>query len=1044
MGASRRYFFLFFLSLMLMAASASFTALAVPSVISDDTCETATRDGAIDPADEYLAQTNPGVNSGFGDKIGGQSELLWDSDIDGNLNFAVSSGNGTGIGSDVAVMYIDVDLDGNGFHNTFLFSDNSDGHRAAISGKAQFSADSAPLAFATSFTADYAIPFNPDYAGLFKLSQNAPHTWLKDLGFTSNNGLIEIDGLTISDLGLSAGSRFAYVVTLLNPGNAYRSNEFMGANYALGNPGNAVVTLAATDYSTFAPVVRPLVSVSGGSVDEDSGQYLATVSATPNAPCDITVSFSAADDTAELGLDYDNVTPQGQVVIDTGTPDAFITVDIVNDLLIETDEVFTLSLNSVVNGTLSPLGSSLGVVINDDDGASVLPVASILPSSTDEGTIDGPFYERPVTVQLSAGSASTVTVNVITETATADVVDFVPSAVVIPVTFLPFETLQTFNVLINPDHVYEDNEYFTARIVSTSGAVYFGESVQHGINNDDSLPSISIGDITEMEGTETSPDSRNILVPITLSNPSENDITLSVGSADGTATVSDGDFSGFDPGPLLIPALSTTSGQIIAVFTDNKFEPNESFSLVLTNPSGATLADDTGVVTLNNDDAVPTVSIVPSPADVMEGTGGLVTQTYFIITLSNPTYQVVSFDFETYDGTATIADNDYLDTASATYEIAAGSTEFYFGVPVVHDSKYEDTETFGGRLTAITNAAAPGGILPIEMTNDILNDDAVPTLTISGYSSAEGTPVPPSIPSCTFQMDLTLQLSNPTEEQVDVTLTAADGTATIADNDYELPVGSVGMVMTFSILPGNASQLVALFSICDDRLEADETFSVGITGATNASIGGASTANFVIENDDLIADLITDSGFENDSSDPRQGLNAAWVVTNGSGDKVRCDDGKAYSGACSFTFKGGLTENSQLSQTISADEIASCPANEQRTNFALLLQGMSQGSSTPGLKFKLFAWDAGNVKSVLGKGAMGVTSLWVAWTPLTFQLDSAPTKLKLSLYHKSVSGKKRIDEVHLYCGDTDHFRGAETSPATLPPPAAPSAFRRGG
>jgi hypothetical protein len=59
----------------------------------------------------------------------------------------------------------------------------------------------------------------------------------------------------------------------------------------------------------------------------------------------------------------------------------------------------------------------------------------------------------------------------------------------------------------------------------------------------------------------------------------------------------------------------------ITLVGDTLDESSETFFLDLSDPVGATIADDRGVATITNDDASPTVSIAPS-VTVPEGNAG--------------------------------------------------------------------------------------------------------------------------------------------------------------------------------------------------------------------------------------------------------------------------------------------------------------------------------------------------------------------------------------------------------------------------------------
>ncbi len=59
-------------------------------------------------------------------------------------------------------------------------------------------------------------------------------------------------------------------------------------------------------------------------------------------------------------------------------------------------------------------------------------------------------------------------------------------------------------------------------------------------------------------------------------------------------------------GTLTIPAGSTTGTVNVVVNGDVAYEPNETLSLTLTNPTGATIGDGAAQGTITNDDKAPT------------------------------------------------------------------------------------------------------------------------------------------------------------------------------------------------------------------------------------------------------------------------------------------------------------------------------------------------------------------------------------------------------------------------------------------------------
>src|SRR5439155_6667140 len=120
------------------------------------------------------------------------------------------------------------------------------------------------------------------------------------------------------------------------------------------------------------------------------------------------------------------------------------------------------------------------------------------------------------------------------------------------------------------------------------------------------------------------------------------------------------------------------------------FEGNESFTLGLQNAVNAGLAKPVGVGTILDDDALPAISI--KGVAVTEGNSGT-TAAVFHVSLSSPSTMAVTLQYATADGTATIADADYL-PASGTLTFPAGVTTLPVIVLVNGDLRYEATETF--------------------------------------------------------------------------------------------------------------------------------------------------------------------------------------------------------------------------------------------------------------------------------------------------------------------------------------------------------------
>ena len=178
--------------------------------------------------------------------------------------------------------------------------------------------------------------------------------------------------------------------------------------------------------------------------------------------------------------------------------------------------------------------------------------------------------------------------------------------------------------------------------------------------------------------------------------------------------------------------LATSKSIPVAITADTLDEDDESFTVRLTGSTEGYGNPMAAVATIKDDDAPPTMTV--GNASIVEGTGGTPAALAFGVTLSAASSKAVSASFATADGTA-VAGADYV-AKSGTVTIPAGSTQATIHVEVVPDPDTEPDETM---TLALSSPVAATLVAPGTATGTITNDDAPPTLAISGPASqAEG------------------------------------------------------------------------------------------------------------------------------------------------------------------------------------------------------------------------------------------------------------------------------------------------------------------
>ncbi len=201
---------------------------------------------------------------------------------------------------------------------------------------------------------------------------------------------------------------------------------------------------------------------------------------------------------------------------------------------------------------------------------------------------------------------------------------------------------------------------------------------------DSAAPSIRIDDATVTEGNTGT---RTANFTVTLSKAWDQSITVAYATAAGTAAAGS-DYQAAS-GTLTFAPGQTTGTISVLVNGDRLVEPNESFTVQLSNATNATIADGEAVGTIVDDE--PRVSI--SDVTKAEGKKGKTTQFTFVVTLSVAYDQPVTMSYKTVNGTATTSNNDYV-AKSGTLTFAAGETRKEITITVKGDSQREANEMF--------------------------------------------------------------------------------------------------------------------------------------------------------------------------------------------------------------------------------------------------------------------------------------------------------------------------------------------------------------
>jgi len=219
-------------------------------------------------------------------------------------------------------------------------------------------------------------------------------------------------------------------------------------------------------------------------------------------------------------------------------------------------------------------------------------------------------------------------------------------------------------------------------------------------------------------------------------------------------------------------------------------------------------------LTVTDSPTPPISSLAISDVTIIEGTAGT-TEAIFTVSLSAASAETLIVSFATSNGTA-VAGSDYL-ANSGTLTFAPGEVSHTVSILVNGDVLNEAEEIFLVNLSNPMNAV----IADNQGVGTILNDDPLPSLTISDVSLVEGQ-------SGTKAFVFTVRLSTASGQSVTVNYATANGTAKTSNNDYQSTSG----LLTFA--PGETVKTITIVVIGDKKKEANETFFVDLFGAAGA------------------------------------------------------------------------------------------------------------------------------------------------------------------------------------------------------------------
>ena len=547
-------------------------------------------------------------------------------------------------------------------------------------------------------------------------------------------------------------------VPLINDDDAEEAETFRlvlsspGSNAELGD-GEATVLIRDDDG-------LPTVSVADAATRTEGATATFTVTLSRAVPREVTVDYAtradptaAAETAAVPGQDY--TAASGTVTFAARATEATVTVPLLGDALDEHTETFWLRLASPVGATIVD-DTATGTIADDDP----LPEITITDAGATEGT------PLSFEVRLTPFSGRTVTVPWTTEArppgagAASPGSDYTAASGTL--TLAPGTTTARVEVATLPDDVSEADETFLVHLGTPANAALDDSTAVGAIRDDDGVPRVFIADTTVNE------DDGPAIFTVTLSHPSSQPVTVKYNTADGTAEDPD-DYAPDLERTLTIPATFTGGEISVFIADDDEGEGTETFTITLTDPVNAVIAEGAGTAVgyIVDDEGQPrlTVSdaeecedgsstadcevricriIFPRPIEELSACAAMLLlpgacqpgmctgdgTLEFSVQLSHASSEETSVRYTIFERGA-VDPRDYV-ASSGTLRIPAGDVSAAIPVVLVDDAiDEEEVETFLLRLDD------PVGVelVVAEAVGTILDDDLPPRVAAEPFDA---------------------------------------------------------------------------------------------------------------------------------------------------------------------------------------------------------------------------------------------------------------------------------------------------------------------
>jgi gliding motility-associated-like protein len=642
------------------------------------------------------------------------------------------------------------------------------------------------------------------------------------------------------------------------------------------DPSGSSATVMIIDANAASSTPLQVITGTNASEPSNNGTFTVKLAGVATSAWPVTVGYRLSG-TATAGVDYQGI---GTITIPANTNSVTVTLDVLDDQIIEATETmtFTLLSGSATDGggnafifPPDPANDSVTVNIADNDAASANQVLKVV-KTTDAAE---PNTHGNYTVSLPTGytSSANITLNYsMTGTATRNT-DYTVFTITLPA----YTNSITIPLNVTDDKIIENAETAILNLNGGTDGNSFtytadaaANTAELTISDDDNTAANNVLRVTSTgDGAEPNTDG-SFLISLPAGITSSEDITVNFTTAGSAANGADY----ADPGTTVVIQAGQNGVSVpVDVIDDQIIENNETVVLTTTGGSSTsftfTPATGNATATVNiadNDTTAANLTLtIAKAADAAEpSTAGAFTVSLPVnVTASEP----ITVNY-TVAGTAT-SGGDYV-ILSGSVILPAGDNSVAIPVTVNDDQIIEGTETVVATLTGGTSASftltagSTGNTATVEIADD---DNTAANQVLTATKAADG-----AEPGTGGAFSISLPSGITAKEPITVNYTIG-GTAT-AGSDY-------GTLSGTTVIQAGQNAVTIPVNVLDDLvIENVETVVMTLTNGASTSFtytvnGGPATVN-IADNDNTPANTTLTLVRTMDAAEP--GTNGQFLV----------------------------------------------------------------------------------------------------------------------------------------------------------------------